>query len=366
VVAAAGKRGNSADLYMSIEMMDTLASYNYDLYVVGSGDGDFLPAVTKLREHGKHVIGLGIEKATNSLLRNTCDDYIFYEDIIGLPKSKQTTRKSRSQHQNKEAERNASLREQLKQALKNSGKWENGAKLANKLRHNNSAFDRDMEQAGVASLRELLEDNDDLVEIRFVSPTQMEVRLKVSDDAALTKPNNLKKLIVAPPEVITVDYYVEILARKKLRFVVPTRLRPGIIYQAYNLVESSEASTFNELRQKILEPARKLADKNSIVLDDKAVNNIMVQLFQASCFEFDQATDKELWDRPFYLRRSSITSQRELLTQCDMHMLRQVDSALPDDLDLDPEITIQLLYGDDDREVVMQHTIGLINAIQME
>jgi hypothetical protein len=223
-----------------------------------------------------------------------------------------------------------------------------------------------MEQAGVASLRELLEDNDDLVEIRFVSPTQMEVRLKVSDDAALTKPNNLKKLIVAPPEVITVDYYVEILARKKLRFVVPTRLRPGIIYQAYNLVESSEASTFNELRQKILEPARKLADKNSIVLDDKAVNNIMVQLFQASCFEFDQATDKELWDRPFYLRRSSITSQRELLTQCDMHMLRQVDSALPDDLDLDPEITIQLLYGDDDREVVMQHTIGLINAIQME
>jgi uncharacterized LabA/DUF88 family protein len=52
-----------------------------DTFVIVSGDSDFSPLVSKLKENGKHVIGLGMKESTSDLLAGNCDEFIFYEDL---------------------------------------------------------------------------------------------------------------------------------------------------------------------------------------------------------------------------------------------------------------------------------------------
>src|SRR5437867_10773675 len=52
-----------------------------DTFVIVSGDSDFSPLVSKLKENGKHVIGLGMQGSTSDLLRDNCDEFIYYEDL---------------------------------------------------------------------------------------------------------------------------------------------------------------------------------------------------------------------------------------------------------------------------------------------
>ena len=49
--------------------------------MIVSGDSDFSPLVSKLKENGKHVIGLGMKDSTSDLLRDNCDEFIYYEDL---------------------------------------------------------------------------------------------------------------------------------------------------------------------------------------------------------------------------------------------------------------------------------------------
>ena len=57
-----------------------------DTFVIVSGDSDFSPLVSKLKELGKHVIGLGMQESTSDLLRDNCDEFIYYEDLGQKPR----------------------------------------------------------------------------------------------------------------------------------------------------------------------------------------------------------------------------------------------------------------------------------------
>ncbi len=73
---------NSADIRLCVDAMDL--AYNkphIDTFVIVSGDSDFTPLVSKLKEMGKHVIGLGMTNSTSDLLRDNCDEFIYYEDL---------------------------------------------------------------------------------------------------------------------------------------------------------------------------------------------------------------------------------------------------------------------------------------------
>lgn len=77
---ASGK--NSADIRLVVDAIDLAYSKDHiDTFVILSGDSDFSPLVSKLKELGKHVIGLGLANATSDLLRDNCDEFIYYEDI---------------------------------------------------------------------------------------------------------------------------------------------------------------------------------------------------------------------------------------------------------------------------------------------
>src|SRR5436309_9266426 len=73
---------NSADIRLCVDAMDLAYSKDHiNTFVVVSGDSDFSPLVSKLKELGKHVIGLGMQDSTSDLLRDNCDEFIYYEDL---------------------------------------------------------------------------------------------------------------------------------------------------------------------------------------------------------------------------------------------------------------------------------------------
>jgi uncharacterized protein (TIGR00288 family) len=73
---------NSADIRMVVDAMDLCYSKDHiNMFVVISGDSDFSPLVSKLKENGKHVIGIGMRNSSSELLVSNCDEFIFYEDI---------------------------------------------------------------------------------------------------------------------------------------------------------------------------------------------------------------------------------------------------------------------------------------------
>src|SRR5437588_246908 len=73
---------NSADIRLCVDAMDLAYSKEHiNTFVIVSGDSDFSPLVSKLKELGKHVIGLGMQESTSELLRDNCDEFIYYEDL---------------------------------------------------------------------------------------------------------------------------------------------------------------------------------------------------------------------------------------------------------------------------------------------
>ncbi|HMP03104.1 MAG TPA: NYN domain-containing protein [Gemmatales bacterium] len=78
--AQSGK--NSADIRLCVDAMDLAYSKDHiDTFIIVSGDSDFSPLVSKLKELGKHVIGHGMQGSTSDLLRDNCDEFIYYEDL---------------------------------------------------------------------------------------------------------------------------------------------------------------------------------------------------------------------------------------------------------------------------------------------
>ncbi|MBS0265489.1 MAG: NYN domain-containing protein [Planctomycetes bacterium] len=77
---------NSADIRLCVDAMDLAYSKEHiGTFVIVSGDSDFSPLVSKLKELGKHVIGSGMQPSTSDLLRDNCDEFIYYEDLESRP-----------------------------------------------------------------------------------------------------------------------------------------------------------------------------------------------------------------------------------------------------------------------------------------
>src|SRR5215472_15019191 len=77
---------NSADIRLCVDAMDLAYSKEHiDTFAVVSVASDFSPLVSKLKELGKHVIGLGMQESTSDLLRDNCDEFIYYEDLGQAP-----------------------------------------------------------------------------------------------------------------------------------------------------------------------------------------------------------------------------------------------------------------------------------------
>jgi uncharacterized protein (TIGR00288 family) len=86
---------NSADIRMVVDALDLCyTKAHVDTFVIISGDSDFSPLVSKLRENNKTVIGVGVKNSSSDLLVANCDEFIYYDDLVRA-KAEQTTKRTR-------------------------------------------------------------------------------------------------------------------------------------------------------------------------------------------------------------------------------------------------------------------------------
>ncbi len=89
---------NSADIRLVVDALDLCYTKEHiDTFVVISGDSDFSPLVSKLRENDKLVIGVGVKNSTSDLLMHNCDEFIFYDDLDRDQKSQARRQKKSTQ-----------------------------------------------------------------------------------------------------------------------------------------------------------------------------------------------------------------------------------------------------------------------------
>ena len=88
---------NSADIRMVVDALDLCYTKSHvDTFVIISGDSDFSPLVSKLRENNKVVIGVGVKQSSSDLLVANCDEFIYYDDLAREKAKKQQSRKKRA------------------------------------------------------------------------------------------------------------------------------------------------------------------------------------------------------------------------------------------------------------------------------
>ncbi|CAM3079950.1 NYN domain-containing protein [Rariglobus hedericola] len=88
---------NSADIRMVVDALDLCYTNEHvDAFAIISGDSDFSPLVSKLRENGKTVIGVGVKNSTSDLFIANCDEFIYYDDLVRVAPAKTTPRSTKA------------------------------------------------------------------------------------------------------------------------------------------------------------------------------------------------------------------------------------------------------------------------------
>ncbi|HEX5374109.1 MAG TPA: NYN domain-containing protein [Aquabacterium sp.] len=92
---------NSADIRMVVDALDLCyTKAHVNTFVIISGDSDFSPLVSKLRENAKYVIGVGVKQSTSDLLIANCDEFIFYDDLVRESQRQDARRNNQQGNQN--------------------------------------------------------------------------------------------------------------------------------------------------------------------------------------------------------------------------------------------------------------------------
>jgi uncharacterized protein (TIGR00288 family) len=145
---------NSADIRMVVDALDLCyTKAHVDTFVVISGDSDFSPLVSKLRENNKRVIGVGVKASTSDLLIKNCDEFIFYDDLVRVEEAKR-----------KSAAKKAAKKTEPKKAEKR--RKEERAAEATMAEGGDTAGDDDAERRRQAAIDLVLETLEELIEAR--------------------------------------------------------------------------------------------------------------------------------------------------------------------------------------------------------
>jgi uncharacterized protein (TIGR00288 family) len=154
---------NSADIRMVVDVMDLCWSKDHiDSFVIASGDSDFSPLVSKLKENDKFVIGVGVKGSSSDLLIDNCDEFIFYEDLMrGVQQAPAVQAKDK-----KQAEAFLLLIDSIKALMRENKEVLWGSMLKQTMQRKKPTFNE--EYYGYSTFSNLLEDAqaNDLIKIK--------------------------------------------------------------------------------------------------------------------------------------------------------------------------------------------------------
>ena len=158
---------NSADIRMVVDALDLCYSkHHIDVFALISGDSDFSPLVSKLKENNKRVIGCGAKSSTSDLLIANCDEFIYYDDLIRAAKKAGTESKKEQTDSGKKQEAIERVLEVLPSAEQDYDPlW--GSTLKQAIRRVHPGFSEGY--YGYGSFSDLLEDlkSQDLIELEY-------------------------------------------------------------------------------------------------------------------------------------------------------------------------------------------------------
>ncbi len=143
---------NSADIKMVVDAMDLCYSKEHlDTFVIVSGDSDFSPLVSKLKENNKYVIGIGVKDSSSSLLIDNCDEFIYYEDVF-----RETKRGEGLEHlSKKDAEVFGLMRDAMQALIRESKEVLWGSMIKQTMKRKRPSFNESY--YGYSTFSELLE-----------------------------------------------------------------------------------------------------------------------------------------------------------------------------------------------------------------
>jgi uncharacterized LabA/DUF88 family protein len=352
------KRGkNAADIRIVIDVMEMLMMgehANISHVMLISGDGDFTELVHRLRGYGKIVIGMGVSGASAEYLINACDQFIFYDSLVGAA-PQQVEEEAVGGETPTVVFDVAEARQLLRRAVQaREGDWVTGGQVKSAMLRLDPAFSE--RNYGYQSFKEFLAAQSDLVRLRTAQPGgHLEVQM-------------LPETEVVPeeqaPEAL-LDRYLGILAKQKIR-MTPTEHRPAIILKFYDIFKSRPGRTLTELKEEL----HAYFEEASPSIKWQYVHEAVHQLFHTYCFTFEQDGEKyppdvRLWDKQVFLA-DDIRSAADLLERCDLGLLQRIGRRLDSVDDIEREVAVRLLYGRVRGQKMLDHVGDLINQLKRQ
>ena len=342
------KGKNGTDIRLAIDVMDVVLRQDDITHVaLVSGDSDFTPLVTKLREYGRTVIGVGVRSNTSTYLAKACDIFCYYDDM-------------RTQNSDALPERAIPSTPSdpvrlLATALANMGnRAVAGSALKSTMRKMDPMFDE--VQLGHNSFLEFLRSHEDILDLHkpavgdiTVAPKGMMGDGRPADIAAGN--NNYRHPgytpyvpsggipYQAPPPppptpMSTADRYELFLREEKFRYV-PSSDRHEIMRVAFDLFEESVENQEDISLKEGKDRLHQWFEENRPAVPWDSINSTVYHMFYTWCFTFDRsdANDaRQLWDRPTMIQ-NDVHNPDELISKCERGIVRKLWERERGDLD---------------------------------
>lgn len=234
VEQVSSKRGkNAADIRIAIDAMDVLLDKRTTIthVLLVSGDGDFTDLVNRLKFYGKVVIGLGTREATADYLREACDAYIFYEDLIAKkpPPVAKTPRRAKT-------DLNAA-RGLLRQVLANRpDEWRSAGKVKQEMRQISPDFDEG--DYGFSGFMLFVNEMADVAETRYGEGGHAEVRLRHQGELTL---DAARQLMVESLEQAAGEWVLSAQLKQLMRQRRPDFTEGSLGFKGFNAFLAEQA-----------------------------------------------------------------------------------------------------------------------------
>lgn len=351
LVHVSSKRGkNAADIRIVIDALEFMSGgpSNITHIMLVSGDGDFTELVHRLRGRGIKVIGLGVSGASAEYLINACDEFIFYDRLVGAETASAEV-ESDSEDTTAAPSFDISEGRQLMRRVLQSreGEWVLAAELKNAMLRLDPAFSE--RNYGFANFKEFISAAKDVVETQLNENNQIEVALTTAAASQI-------------PEAL-LDEYLKILAEQKVR-MTPNEYRPQIIFRFFDICSTSPDISLTRLKEQV----HAYFQESAPHVKWQYVHEAAHQLFHTYCFEFDQSDESyppetRLWDRKVSVA-AGVEKSLDLLDKCDKGLLFKLARSLGGPKKINKEAAARLLYGSFRGQAMLDHVSELIDGLK--
>ncbi len=347
LVHVSSKRGkNAADIRIVIDALEFLNTGigNITHILLVSGDGDFTELVHRMRARGIKVVGLGVGGASAEYLINACDEFIFYDRLVG---AEQPAEKAEGEEKGTPSFDISEARQLLRRVLQSrQGEWVLAAELKNAMLRLDPSFSE--RNYGFANFKEFIQSAKDIAESQLNENNQIEVTLSSAVAGQV-------------PEAL-LDEYLSLLTQQKIR-MTPNEYRPQIIFRFFEICKANPDLSLTNLKEQV----HAYFQESAPHVKWQYVHEAAHQLFHTYCFEFDQSDayppETRLWDRRVGFS-AGIEKNVDLLDKCDKGLLQKLARSLGAPKKINKEVAARLLYGSFRGQAMLDHVSELIDGLK--